>query len=87
VGDIASARRLLEEREATHQRLDELTAVLLRNDALVPPWVGHTEADAAAGAVPCLECGNNIAAGKSCCSYCGWTYDCAVSESVHDGLR
>jgi hypothetical protein len=74
MGDIPSARRLWEEREAIQERLDELNAGLLRNDTLVPRWIVHTEENAAAGAIPCLECGNNIPAGESCCSYCGWTY-------------
>jgi hypothetical protein len=73
-GDSLSARRLLDERQAVQERLEEITAALLRDESLVPRWIRHTDADAVNGAVACLECGNNVPAGESRCSYCGWTY-------------
>ncbi len=73
-GDLASAGRLTRERQAARARLEVLTAALLRDESLTPRWVAHTEADAAGGAAPCLECGNNIPAGEPRCAYCGWTY-------------
>ena len=72
-GDSA-ATGLLDEIRAARERLEEVTAALLQDESLVPRWVGHTEADAAAGAIPCLECGNNVPAGEVTCSYCGWSY-------------
>jgi hypothetical protein len=73
-GDAILAQRLAEEISSVREELHRVTAALLQDDSLVPRWTEHTEADAAAGAVPCLECGNNIRAAESCCSYCGWTY-------------
>jgi hypothetical protein len=73
-GDSSVTQRIYNELQFCREQLDELTAALLCDESLVPRWVGHTEADATSGAVPCLECGNNIPAGESICSYCRWTY-------------
>jgi hypothetical protein len=72
--DTPTAKRLCDDMGTARERLAELTTALLRDESLNPRWNWHTKADAAAGAVPCLECGNNMPAGVSCCSYCGWTY-------------
>ncbi len=73
-GDYAATQRLLRDLDAIRQRLEEVTAAIVRDNALAPRWVEHTEADAEARAIPCNECGNNISATESRCSYCGWTY-------------
>jgi hypothetical protein len=86
--DTPTAKRLFDDIEAGRERLAKLTTTLLRDETLNPRWSWHTEADAAAGAVPCLDCGNNMPAGESCCSYCGWTYlaDKATVESDGSGV-
>jgi hypothetical protein len=66
--------QILDELQRVRERRNEITSALLRDRYLDPQWVAHSEADAACGAMPCLECGNNVLAGESQCSYCGWTY-------------
>jgi len=73
-GDKAAVSGLIHDKEVSRNRLRDLTAELLQDDRQSPRWVPHTDADAEAGAMPCIECGNNIPAGETRCSYCGWTY-------------
>jgi len=51
-----------------------LTAALLQDTTLVLRWTEHTKADEVAKAIPYLDCGTNMAARMSVCSYCGWSY-------------
>jgi hypothetical protein len=58
--NVDAACRLREQREAVRARLAEVTAALVQDDTLTPPWVPHSDADAQPGAIACLECGNSI---------------------------
>jgi hypothetical protein len=73
-GDKKGVRGLIQDKEDSSNRLRDLTAELLQDDRQCPRWLPHTDADADAGATLCMDCGNNIPAGETRCSYCGWTY-------------
>ena len=73
--DFQLAKELRDKRQAIRQQLEKTTLALLRDETqLSPRWSIHTKADADSGGIECQECGNNIAATESSCSYCGWTY-------------